>query len=68
MKENTMACELEEVPAREPKCKTLDVRLNIIQDDLETRVKKSFEMAKSAGLELDVTFSCWPSRGVLASS
>jgi hypothetical protein len=57
MNANNKLGEIEEVPAQEQKIKTLDVRLDVTEDDLEKRVMKSFDMAKSAGLELDVMFS-----------
>ena len=38
------------------KVKTLDMHLTTAGDDLVNEVKKAFDLAKSAGLELNVSF------------
>ena len=38
-----------------PKVKTLDMRINAAESDLETSFRKAFALAKSAGQELNLT-------------
>jgi hypothetical protein len=40
------------------KVKTLDMRLAVTDRDLGEEIKKVFELAKSSGQELNLTFSC----------
>ncbi len=40
-----------------PKAKTLGVRLGVTDREFLEKIKNSFDLAKSAGLELDVQFS-----------
>ena len=40
-----------------PKIKTLDLRLAITEGDLGSEVKRAFDLAKSAGQELNLFFS-----------
>jgi hypothetical protein len=54
---NHNSLDVEGMAARDQKNRTFDVQLDVAHQDLETRVKKSFDFAKSAGFELDVTFS-----------
>jgi hypothetical protein len=39
------------------KIKTLEVRLSMNHRDLEVEVRKAFDLAKSAGHELNLTFN-----------
>jgi hypothetical protein len=45
-----------------PKPKTLTLRLSVGDRDLRTDVKRAFDLAKSAGRELNATFTLgtWP--------
>ncbi len=38
-----------------PKIKTLDMRINAADSDLEVALKRAFALAKSAGQELNLT-------------
>jgi hypothetical protein len=40
-----------------PKVKTLDMTLSITNHDLGIEVRRAFELAKSAGQELNLSFS-----------
>lgn len=40
-----------------PKPKTLDLRLAVASRDLPTEIKRAFDLAKSAGRELNATFT-----------
>jgi hypothetical protein len=40
-----------------PKRKTLDLQLSILNPELEVEVKKAFNLAKSSGQELNLSFS-----------
>lgn len=39
-----------------PRVKSLPMRLAISDDNLEHKIKRAFELAKSSGFELDLTF------------
>ena len=39
-----------------PKLKTLNLNLSVSEEDLAERVRRAFELAKSSGHELDLTF------------
>ena len=41
-----------------PKVRTLDMRLAVTDRDLGEEIKRIFELAKSSGQELNLTFSC----------
>ena len=41
-----------------PPVKTLDQCVNVSDQAFETKLREAFELAKSAGRELDVTFTC----------
>lgn len=56
MKTKRKANELEVNVAEGPRIKTLDFRLGVTDCGLEETVKRSFDLAKSAGRELDVLF------------
>jgi hypothetical protein len=43
-----------------PKAKTLDLQLSILHADLGMEVKKAFNLAKSSGQELNLSFSHGP--------
>ena len=51
----------EMIEAERPIIKTLDLRLGVGDPNLGKSVKRSFDLAKSAGRELDVLFSYKPS-------
>ena len=40
-----------------PKIKTLDVRISIANHDLQDEVRRAFDLAKSSGQELNLSFS-----------
>jgi hypothetical protein len=40
-----------------PRTKTLDLWFTVTDQHLEDKVKRAFDLAKTAGQELDVTFS-----------
>jgi len=40
-----------------PKIKTLNVRLSITNHDLGVEIKRAFDLARSAGQELNLSFS-----------
>ena len=44
-------------PKEPPKVKTLDMTLSIANHDLGIEIKRAFELAKSAGHELNLSFS-----------
>ena len=50
--------QLQEVLRGRARIKTLDLRLNIGNCDLTKEIKRAFDLAKSSGQELDLTFSC----------
>jgi hypothetical protein len=39
-----------------PRVKRLPIRLAISDDNLENKIRRAFELAKSSGHELDLTF------------
>ena len=39
-----------------PRIKTLNLHLSVTEADLAERVRRAFDLAKSAGQELDLTF------------
>jgi len=56
MKNSNKSQNLENQTETTGKVKTLEMHLTIAGDDLVTEVKKAFDLAKSAGLELNVSF------------
>ncbi len=40
-----------------PKAKKLDLRLTVTNKDLRSEVKKAFDLARTAGQDLDIIFS-----------
>lgn len=70
MKTKRKPHEFQTIVAEGPKTKTLDVRLGVAGRGFEQAIKRSFNMAKSAGRELDVFFCLEPdsrvtSQGIL---
>jgi hypothetical protein len=48
--------------------KTVSLRLIVTDRDLEQEIKTAFDLAKSEGQDLDLTFSLGPSAGVPAKA
>lgn len=57
MKTEMKPNQLEEPGKKAPKAKTLDLQLSIRNPDLGLEVRKAFDLAKSSGLELNLSFS-----------
>lgn len=55
MNDRTKSHRLEYTLKERPKIKTLDVKLNAADRDLEDALKRVFALAKSAGQELNLT-------------
>ncbi len=56
MNSRTRSTEAEEADKGALKIKKLALRLTINQRDLEQEIMRAFDLAKSAGQELDLTF------------